>query len=245
VQQLGTSAQTHSSQAQPLQPAASLLAQPVHGVPQVSQAVVQASSQATSQQNGLASQTHSSQPQPAQPGSSRAPHPVGHAPQSEGQLSQVSPSDSLHVPSPQGVQLPHASHAATHSVVQASVQQAGFASQTHCSQAQPSHPGKALSVQPSEQAPQSSGQVAQVSPFAVWQLPLPHWAGQMSVPLPHAPSLQYSSMVHSSSSLQGPMRGEWTHPCAKSHESFVQAFWSLQSTSTPPRQNPPEHCCSV
>ena len=62
-----------------------------------------------------------------------------------------------------------------------------------------------------------------------------------SSPGVHAPPVQRSPSVQRLPSSHGCSAGTETHPVSDAQVSVVQGFPSLQSTSSPPRQRPPEH----
>ncbi len=139
---------------------------------------------------------------PAAPSHTPSPHNAVHLPQSSGHLPQLSPTSTLHLPSPHiaGAQVaPHFWHSCTQELSHAEVQHAGSALQTQASQAHPGQPGLSLVLQPSPTTHgQSFGHPLQFSPAS--QVPLPQTdpqapqsfgqVAQLSLALSHAPSPQ-------------------------------------------------------
>jgi hypothetical protein len=115
-----------------------------------------------------------------------SPQLFGQAPQSLAQLLHVSPALASQVPLPQTPLQPppqSAPQAFTQILSHAVLQQNGSFAQTQASQPQPSQPGVLVGVQPSLQAPQSFGQLLQLSPTVALHTPSPQasgWQGPQS-----------------------------------------------------------------
>ena len=124
----------------------------------------------------------------------------GHGPQSWGQVAHVSVESQTWLPQATPHEVPHSWHSDLQRSSHAVEQQYGSTAQTHAWQAQPPQPGVGFTSQPLHwpqscgqveqssfaaqtplpqgQGPQSCGHVAQVSPRAGWQAPLPQQAPQ-------------------------------------------------------------------
>ena len=125
---------------------------------------------------------------------------LGQTPQSCGQVWHVSVASQTWLPQETPHEVPHSWHSDLQRSSHEFWQQYGSAAHTHASQAQPPQPGVGFTSQPVQwpqsagqveqsssdaqtplpqgQGPQSCGHVAQVSPSAGWQVPLPQQGPQ-------------------------------------------------------------------